>query len=307
MNAIYELAGISKQAYHKHKLKGVCNQDRVEQLRQRVQAERREHGGVGLEKLYYRIRPDWLGRDKFVRLFREMGYGVARRRKYARTTHSGPFRYPNLIEGLLVWDKNRLWQTDITYYRMGELFYYLTFIVDVYTKVIKGYSVSDHTRAEANVNALRMAVDSEEIPHGLIHHSDGGTQFLNLVYKSIGLKYQMLFSMGRMAQENAYAERVNGIIKNEYLAYKTITTPRQLKIEVKRTIDHYNYKRIHRHLPGKRSPKQFEHDLLVLSTQSRPKVIVYAEGNPKIRAVSNRPDFSPETEPQVHVCPMGID
>lgn len=307
MNAIYQLAGLSKQAYHKHLQKRVHDQSRVEQLRQQVELERRDHGGGGLEKLYYRIKPDWLGRDKFVRLFREMGYGVIRKRKYARTTHSGPFRYPNLIEGLLLWEKNRLWQTDITYYRVGELFYYLIFIIDVYTKVIRGYSVSEHIRAEANVRALNMAIDSEQIPPGLIHHSDGGTQFLNLVYKKLGLGHQMLFSMGKTAQENAYAERINGIIKNEYLAYKSINSLHQLKTQVKRAVDHYNHKRIHKNLPGKRSPKQFDHDLLALSTKSRPKVIVYTEGNPKIRTASNRPDFNPETEPQVHVCPMGID
>lgn len=307
MNGIYQIAGLSKQAYHKHRLKREHDQALVEQLRQCVEVERGDHGGGGLEKLYYRIKPDWLGRDKFVKLFREMGYGVQRKRKYARTTRSGPFRYPNLIEGLLLWEKNRLWQTDITYYRIGEQFYYLIFIIDVYTKVIKGYSVSEHIRAEANVRALKMAIDSEQIQPGLIHHSDGGTQFLNLIYKKLGLKYQMIFSMGKIAQENAYAERVNGIIKNEYLVYRSITSVRQLKAEVRRAVDHYNYKRIHRHLPGKRSPKQFEHDLLALSTQSRPKVIVYTEGNPKIRAASSHPDFNPETEPQVHVCPMGID
>lgn len=305
MNRIYQLAGLTKQAYHKHRLKRKYDQDRVEQLRQRVEMERRDHGGAGLEKIYYRLNPDWLGRDKFVKLFKRMGYGVLRKRKYARTTRSGPFRYPNLIEGLLLWDKNRLWQTDITYYRIGEQFYYLTFIIDVYTKVIKGFSVSEHIRAEANVRALKMAIASEPIPPGLIHHSDGGTQFLNLVYKKLALDHHMIFSMGKIAQENAYAERVNGIIKNEYLIYQTISTIRQLKIQVKKSVDHYNNKRIHRHLPGKRSPKQFEYDLLVLSTQSRPKVIVYTEGNPKIGEASSHPDFNPESEPQAHVCPMG--
>src|SRR5690606_1546650 len=114
-------------------------------------------------------------------------------------------------------------------------------------------------------------------------------------------------SMGLIAQHNAYAERINGTIKNEYLKRKNISSLRELKKELAKAVRHYNEKRIHRHLPGKQSPRQFEKQLLHLSTQNRPKVIVYTEGNPKISAASSRTDFNPETEPQAHVCPMVID
>jgi hypothetical protein len=113
--------------------------------------------------------------------------------------------------------------------------------------------------------------------------------------------------MGLLATDNAYAERINGTIKNEYLSLKTIKNFNDLKRELKTSVDHYNNQRIHKNLPGKQSPRQFEKQLLHLSTQNRPKVIVYTEGNSKIRAASSRPDFYPETEPQDHVCPMVIN
>jgi len=200
-----------------------------------------------------------------------------------------------------------VWQTDITYFEVGNSFYYIIFIIDIYTKVIRGYQVSDHMRAEANLKALSMAL--KEAPHtaGLIHHSDRGGQFTDLKYRDLLTTHGIHISMGLIAQENAYAERINGTIKNEYLNYKTINSLADLKREVKKAVEHYNEKRIHKYLPGKQAPREFEKELLHLSTQNRPKVIVYTEGNSKIRPASSRPDFNPETEPQDHVCPMVIN
>ena len=262
------------------------------------------HPGCGLEKLYDSLRPPWLGRDKFISVFMELGYRVRRTKNYRRTTVPSILYYPNLIEGLLVWDKNRVWQTDITYYQVGDRFYYLTFIIDIYTKVIRGYKVSDHMRADANLAALKMALTEAQGITGIIHHSDRGSQFVDSDYRSLLIKHGFQLSMGLIAQENAYAERVNGIIKNEYLVYRSINTFRQLKKEVASAIDHYNNKRIHRSLPNKQTPREFENELLSLSTQNRPKVIVYTEGFSKISTASSRANFTPETEPQVHVCPM---
>jgi putative transposase len=289
---------------HKHNRAYIDYSDRLQELITQVDEIRSIHPGCGLEKLYDSLCPPWLGRDKFISVFMELGYRVRKTRNYRRTTIPTILYYPNLIEGLLVWDKNRVWQTDITYYQVGDRFYYLTFIIDIYTKVIRGYQVSDHMRADANLAALRMALTEAQGITGIIHHSDRGSQFVDSDYRAILTKHGFQLSMGLIAQENAYAERVNGIIKNEYLVYKSINTFRQLKKEVASAIDHYNNKRIHRSLPNKQTPREFENELLSLSTQNRPKVIVYAEGFSKISTTSSRTDFTPETEPQVHVCPM---
>ena len=304
MNSVYHISGVSKQAVHKHNRAYIDYSDRLQELITQVDEIRSIHPGCGLEKLYDSLRPPWLGRDKFISVFMELGYRVRRTKNYRRTTVPSILYYPNLIEGLLVWDKNRVWQTDITYYQVGDRFYYLTFIIDIYTKVIRGYKVSDHMRADANLAALKMALTEAQGITGIIHHSDRGSQFVDSDYRSLLIKHGFQLSMGLIAQENAYAERVNGIIKNEYLVYRSINTFRQLKKEVASAIDHYNNKRIHRSLPNKQTPREFENELLSLSTQNRPKVIVYTEGFSKISTASSRANFTPETEPQVHVCPM---
>lgn len=307
MNAVYEISGVSKQACHKHIHSQQDWSEKLYELQIQVDEIRSIHGGCGLEKLYDTLKPAWLGRDKFISVFMNLGYRIRKKPNFIRTTIPSYIRYPNLIQGLLVWDKNRVWQTDITYFEVSGSFCYIVFIIDIYTKVIRGYHVGDHMRAEANLKALQMAFSEVKNVKGLIHHSDRGSQFTNIAYREALNAKGVHFSMGLIAQDNAYSERINGIIKNEYLDYKTINNLADLKREVKIAINHYNEKRIHRHLPGKQSPRTFETQLLHLSTQNRPKVIVYTEGNCKIRAASSRPDFNPETEPQVHVCPMVID
>ena len=307
MNTVYQIGGVTKQAVHKYNSGQKDWSEQISALQILVDEIRSVHAGCGLEKLYDTLKPLWLGRDKFISIFMNLGYRVSRKRSVVRTTIPAVLRYPNLIEGLLVLDKNRVWQTDITYYNVAGEFYYLVFIVDIYTKVILGYQASDHMRAEANLKALKMALANAGPVYGLIHHSDRGSQFVDNQYREELDRYGIHISMGLIAQENAYAERINGIIKNEFLKHKSINSLTQLRKQLTIAVNHYNEKRIHRHLPGKQTPRQFEKQLLALNTQSRPKVIVYTEGNPKISAASSRPDFNPETEPQVHVCPMVID
>jgi len=307
MNAVYKVAGISKQAVHQNNQRQLVFDGLLEELVMQVDEIRLIHPGCGLEKLYNTLQPEWLGRDKFIAIFLELGYRVKKKPNFIRTTIPTYLRFPNLIEGALVWDKNRIWQTDITYFEVNGTFYYLTFIIDIYTKVIRGYQVSDHMRAEANLKALRMALKEARNVTGLIHHSDRGSQFTDTKYRALLTQKKIHISMGLIAQDNAYAERINGTIKNEYLKLKTINSYPDLKREVRIAVQHYNEKRLHDHLPGKVSPRKFERQLLHLSTQNRPKVIVYTEGNSKIRAASSRPDFNPETEPQVHVCPMVLN
>jgi putative transposase len=307
MNAVYQVGGVSKQAVHRYNRSQDNWTDSVNELQVQVDEVRRIHPGCGLEKLYDTLKPSWLGRDKFISTFMDLGYRVKKKPNFIRTTIPTVWRYPNLIAGLLILDKNRVWQTDITYIDVAGRFYYLIFIIDIYTKVIRGYQASDHMRADANLNALDMALREAKHVNGLIHHSDRGSQFVDNRYRNVLRTNGIHMSMGLVAQDNAYAERINGTIKNEYLKYKTINSLTELNKELRKAVNHYNEKRIHKHLPGKQSPRQFEKQLLDLGTQNRPKVIVYTEGNSKIRAALSRPDFNPETEPQVHVCPMVID
>jgi len=112
--------------------------------------------------------------------------------------------------------------------------------------------------------------------------------------------------MGAKAQDNAYAERINGTIKNEYLKYWRINSLNELQNKLKQAVNHYNNKRKHNELPGRITPLEFDKSLLDLNSQKRPTVIIYAEGNYKIKAASSRLDFKPKGEPLAHNCPIEI-
>jgi transposase InsO family protein len=305
MKSVLKAAGISRQAVSQNfKQESVFN-EKLTGLITEVDILRGEHPGCGVEKMYYTLKPGWLGRDKFIELFMELGYGVRRHRNYKRTTMPVNSQYKNLIQGLMVQDRNIVWQTDITYYQIGDRYYYIVFIIDVYTKRILGFCASNHMRAEANLMALKMAmVQSIGSLKRLIHHSDRGGQYIAKSYVGLLNKAGIQISMGAKAQDNAYAERINGTIKNEYLKYwkpKNLTELRQM---LKKAVKHYNNKRIHNELPGKISPVQFEKSFLDLNSQKRPTVIIYAEGNYKIKVASSHFDFKPKEGTLAYNCPI---
>lgn len=268
---------------------------------------REEHPGCGVEKMYKTLNPGCMGRDKFCEIFMELGYGVRKVRNYRRTTIPTHLNYPNLIEGMIVNRPYHVIQSDITYFELHNKFYYIVFIIDVYTKEILGYNVSDNMRKESNIKALKMALQqiSSKERRTMIHHSDRGSQYGSKEYTSILKENGIRISMGQKAQDNAYAERINGTIKNEYLNRWDINNFNDLKRKLKRAVGHYNKKRVHNGLVKLYSPTQFKEKLLSLSPQERPTVIIYAEGNYKVKVASSHIDFTPREEPLAHNCPIG--
>ena len=102
----------------------------------------------------------------------QLGYRLKKKKNYKRTTIASKLYYPNLIKGLLVSSPSTVWQSDITYMLIGDRYYYAVFIIDVYTKKVVGYQISDHMRGTANLAALKMALKHHQTP--VIHHSDQG-------------------------------------------------------------------------------------------------------------------------------------
>jgi len=273
--------GLSKQAVHQqHKQKQLFYKQLGDLIIQ-MDILRSEHPGCGLAKAYDTLQPTLLGRDRFVAIFMDLGYGLKPVKNAIRTTIPGYYRCQNLIEGMVVTEANQVVQSDITYILVGGDYYYAVFIIDVYTKRIVGYQVSDHMRAQANMKALKQLIRlrGETAMQGLIHHSDRGSQYGSDLYRNLLNKMNCHISMDQSAQKNAYAERVNGIIKNEYLAYWSIKNLQALKKAVKRAIQHYNDKRIHRSLPGKRSPIQFEEDWQKDRELRQHKELIYSAEN----------------------------
>lgn len=254
MNQLYNVIGISKQAVHKH-IKRKNNFDsNLIPLISKADELKIEHPGCGVEKMYYSLRPDFIGRDKFIDIFMSLGYRLKRKQNYHRTTIASLIYKPNLIKGLVINAPSVLWQSDITYIKVENKHCYAVFIIDVYTKEIVGYSISEHMRASANVIALKMALKNHISPK--IHHSDRGGQYISKVYVNLLEVNNVKISMGLTAQENAYAERINRTIKEEYLEDRWIRSVSQLKSVVARAVLHYNQFRPHKSL-GMISPLDF--------------------------------------------------
>jgi hypothetical protein len=305
LNELYRTIGVSKQSVQQARKRQDAFDRELAELVVLADQLKEEHPGCGVEKMYYTLKPQTMGRDKFCEVFLGLGYGVKRIRNCHRTTFSGDFYYPNLIEGMAVNRPFQVIQSDITYFRLGEEHYYLLFIIDVYTRLIVGYAVSNHLRAEANVKALKMALLAMKYqPWGLIHHSDKGSQYSSNVYTKLLENSHIHISMGEVAWENPYAERINGIIKNEYLKRWVIRDFKGLKTKVKKAVNHYNEKRLHRSLNMMYSPMKFYQKLLDLTAQERPTVNIYTEGRKNFIGASSPYEVSPREEPLAHNCPM---
>lgn len=217
MNKLYTAVGISKQAVHQYDARQKVFDKKVIQLILEAEELREDHPGCGVEKMYYTLQPNFIGRDRFIELMMELGYRLKRKKNYRRTTIASKVYHPNLIKGMIIDRPSMVWQSDITYIPIGNKHYYAVFIIDVYTKKIVGYQVSDHMRANANVQALKMALKENDAPE--IHHSDRGSQYTYKGYIELLKKNGVKLSMALSAQDNAYAERINRTIKEEYLDY----------------------------------------------------------------------------------------
>lgn len=281
LNALYEVIGISKQGVWDHFRREQRELELIRKAIMQVDKRREQHPGEGLEKLYWQIQPPGMGRDTFCRIFTQLGYGIRRTRNPIRTTIPAHYVFDNLIEGRVVTGPNQVWQSDITYIKIADEFYYLTFIIDVYTRKIVGYACSTHLRATANIKALNKALlnFSRKELSGCVHHSDRGTQYTSSEYLKILRSYTMSISMGRKAQDNAFAERINGTIKNEYLIPWSLSSFKELKKYTRRAVNDYNTKRHHRSL-GKCSPADYEKVYWQLPVEKRKQEVIKSENTP---------------------------
>lgn len=272
---MYKTIGISKQAVHKMLNLRNKQHDEREQLKHLIENVREDHPSIGVRDIYYKIKPEFMGRDKFETFCRFSNYMIKYKPKYCKTTDScGVKRFPNLIENKQINRLNQVWQSDITYFEVGGRFYFLTFIMDSYSRRILGYSVSkrlltDHT----TLPAIKMAIKTRNgfSLKGLILHSDGGGQYYADEFLKVTSHFKIKNSMCKNAWENGKAERLNGIIKNNYLKYRNINSFEKLCKEVDRAVELYNHDKPHIKL-NRKSPIQFENYLLPLNRQETAKM-----------------------------------
>ena len=189
-----------------------------------------------------------MGRDGFFDYLREHRLLVEPVKRYTRTTHSKHWmrKHPNLFEGQKVSRAEQAFVSDITYVETDEGVHYLSLVTDAYSRKIMGYEVSADMRAESVVKALRQAARQRQTHRSLIHHSDRGVQYCSELYQHELRRHNITPSMtdGYDCYQNALAERVNGILKQEFLLYKCRDLA-ELKSLVRDSVEIYNRLRPH--------------------------------------------------------------
>ena len=239
--ALYRVAGVSRQAVYKYEQQKQIKLIQIDKMIDTVEKVRQSHRKMGLKKIYL-MHSDKIqvGRDVFLRLMVKRGYGIRRKRSFHMTTKSLKDRYfPNLIKGLKIYSANRVWQSDITYFKYRKRHLYLTLIIDEYTRYIVGYHLDNNMYAETMIGALEMAMERERIDQAneLIHHSDRGSQYGSQAYVNLLRSNNIQISMCTEAYENAYAERLNQTIKNEYLEFVRLDGAKNLTMAFKKYIE----------------------------------------------------------------------
>ena len=258
---LYKALDISKQAVHQHKASVDRRMEELGYVAMIVEQVRADHPTMGVRDIYYMMRPEGIGRDRFEHYCHELGFSSVRMVNPCRTTDSsGVIRFPNLLEDLTIKKVNMVWQSDITYFEVNGKFYYITFIIDAFSRMIVGYSVSKRLFTENTVTpALEMAVRFRKGVNlaGLIFHSDGGGQYYSKKFLELTETLHFRNSMCLYSWENGKAERINGVIKNNYLEHRHINSYEELVKEVDRSVALYNNEKPHIKL-HRMSPARFE-------------------------------------------------
>jgi len=220
---------------------------------------------IGGKKLYYLLADQLhhidpgLGRDKFFDILRSRQLLVKRSRKYVRTTNSYHWfrKYKNELKGKLLSAPNQAWVSDITYLQVRDSFMYLSLVTDAYSRRINGWSLSNSLSIEGATAALQMAITQCPDTSNIIHHSDRGIQYCSYGYVKILKDNDMKISMTEEnhCYENSLAERVNGILKQEFLLDTRFSSQAIALKAVKEAIETYNNYRPHWSL-GLLTPQQ---------------------------------------------------
>jgi len=252
-----ELFGYSKQAYYKQTQSKVQSLVKLENAKSLVLGLRRQMPRLGTRKLYYLLRDEFfqdqikMGRDKLFELLRNEGLLILKRKRYTITTNSKHWmkKYPNLIKDLTIHRPEQVWAADITYIdTMENGNCYLHLITDVYSKQIMGYELCDNMEASSTLKALKMAIKNRQYKEQtLIHHSDRGLQYCSKIYTETLINNKITISMTENGDpyENAVAERVNGILKDEFGLSEQLINAVEANKQTVQSIEIYNSLRPH--------------------------------------------------------------
>jgi transposase InsO family protein len=254
MGEICNWFGITRQAHYQKMRRQQENKQIEEEILIKVQAIRQHHPRMGGRKLLWKLGPELaqegisLGRDRFFDLLRKHDLLVNTPRQQRRTTWSGIWRSPNLLKDLTIIRVQQAWVGDITYLQTEAGYCYLFLLTDAFSRYIVGYDLSTSLAVEGARRALEMAIGQAILPlDGLIHHTDHGIQYASRICRGRLEELGILSSMGEVGNcyENALAERMNGILKQEYGLGHVFTDFTLAKRAVREAIWLYNWERPH--------------------------------------------------------------
>jgi len=256
--------GITRQAYYKQSQALHAKAAKANAVVHLVRQQRMKLPKLGTRKLYYLLQPMFmqlhikLGRDGLFDVLRGANMLISPKRSYQKTTHSHHrFRkHPNLLKAgeqqVTAMESEQVWVADITYIPTQEETVYLSLVTDAYSRKIVGHHVHNSLHTDQVVKALTHAVKDRQTEQRLVHHSDRGIQYCSNDYQSIHAMAGITCSMtdGYDCYQNALAERVNGILKQEFLLDipKDLEQARRIIAE---SIESYNSLRPHQSLKYK--------------------------------------------------------
>lgn len=253
--ALCRLFGKTRHAYYDHLWRQRDNSLKEDLILQCIHEIRKKLPRVGVRKLHYLLQSKLghhefhIGRDYLFDLLRSYKMLIRQRKRKAVTTDSRHWmhKYTNLIEGLAVTRPEQVWVSDITYIRIGSCWSYLSLVTDAYSRKIMGFCFRNDLSAQGCVNALKMALANRCYEDRLIHHSDRGSQYCCKDYVELLQNSNIAISMTQSGDplENALAERVNGIIKEEFNLHSSSFGFEQTYKHIKESISAYNYFRPH--------------------------------------------------------------
>lgn len=247
--------GLTRDAYYKFFKRREKRKTVALKVVKLVEQERKDQPRVGTRKLYETLHALFIleglkvGRDKLFDILREQEMLIRRKKASCKTTNSYHrfHKYNNLIKDMDINVPNQVWASDITYIRTISGFCYLALITDMYSRKIVGYDISDSLELAGCLRALKRALRTARPAAGLVHHSDRGIQYCSNQYVSELDKRKIRISMTEEnhCYENAMAERVNGILKDEFYLDQCFFSTDHACIAAKNAIEIYNSKRLH--------------------------------------------------------------
>lgn len=249
------LLGVTRQAYYQHYWHTEEITLEQEMVVLQVQYFRKYHRHMGGRKLYEKLQPFMLehqikmGRDALFDVLSANRLLVRKKKRRIHTTQSFHWlrKYPNLVKDFIPTAPGQLWVSDITYWQISSGYVYLSFLTDAYSHKIVGYHAAETLETVQTLEALKMALSHLSRPHQLIHHSDRGIQYCSAPYVKLLQDNGIRISMTENGdpRENAIAERINGIIKQEYLDGHQVNYADEAKELVSAAVELYNTDRPH--------------------------------------------------------------